>query len=79
MQKPSLVIRLHPNLLHKSRREIAKWLFFTEKLANDFSWIIILRPASKINSYSLLHKCAGVITVGSTIGVEAAYLEKRRI
>ena len=67
-----LVIRVHPNQKNKSKNDKNKWKALSS-VANN---IMIYNYDSNINSYQLLSKAKGVITYGSTIGVEAAYLKK---
>ena len=74
-----LVIRMHPNLLYKSKREISIWEEFGKHVAKNNTWIHFISPKHPANSYKLIENCLGVITVGSTIGVEAAYLNKKSI
>ena len=71
-----LVIRMHPNLLYKSRKEIRFWNEIGKDLVVSKPWIHYIPPESKINSYALIEQAVGVITVGSTIGVEAAFMNK---
>jgi len=74
-----LVIRIHPNLNHKSLNEINLWKNLGIELTTLYSWITFLSQESQVNSYFLIDKSDAVITVGSTIGVEAAYKEKKSI
>jgi hypothetical protein len=74
-----LVIRLHPNLRYKSDKEQKIWHEFTKKLSDASKLISVISPESTINSYDLIKASEGVVTVGSTIGVEAAYLRKKSI
>ncbi len=69
-----LVVRLHPNLLNKSRRELKKWYDFAGIFAAGN--VKFLMPSDEINSYSVVDKSDYVVTSGSTIGVEAAYMRK---
>lgn len=78
-QKYRLIIRIHPNLLHKSKKEIKEWNDFGTFIQDKYNWITYLEAQSAVNSYSLIEESSGVITVGSTIGVEAAYMGKRSI
>ena len=66
-----LVIRLHPNLLYKPPAVVKKW----QSIKTNHNSVLI-QPGEKISSYELLDNCVGVITFGSTIGIEAAYYEK---
>lgn len=78
-KKFNLVIRLHPNLLHKSRLEIETWTSLVKKISIDHKWVTVVSSDSEINSYKLANESLGVVTVGSTIGVEAAFLGKKSI
>ncbi len=75
----SLIIRMHPNLKYKSKNEIKMWTEIGNQLSRKYDWVSFIQHDSKVNSYSLLKDSAAVVTVGSTIGVEAAYLGKRSI
>ena len=74
-----LVIRIHPNLSHKSNEEIDLWNRLAHELTILHPWITFLAYDNNVNSYSLIDRSDGVITVGSTIGVEAAFKEKKSI
>jgi hypothetical protein len=67
-----LVIRVHPNQKNKSVQDKKKWKALPS-MANN---ILVYNFDSNIDSYQLLTNAKGVITYGSTIGVEAAYLKK---
>ena len=64
----NLVIRLHPNLINKSNSAVENWSVI-EPINNS----IVVGPTEKISSYDLLDKCVGVISYGSTLGLEAAF------
>jgi hypothetical protein len=72
-----LVVRLHPNLRNKSKREIARWRELANEL-NSKKCTFILHD-SPVNTYDILEKSNFVITYGSTIGVEASYICKPSI
>ena len=74
-----LVIRMHPNLLFKSKREIKIWTDFGETVSKKFPFVHFVSASSAISSYKLMEQSAGVVTVGSTIGVEAAFFERKSI
>ena len=74
-----LIIRAHPNLAYKSKKERGGWDKIGRNLEQQFEWISFLPPESSIDSYELILQSEGVITVGSTIGVEAAFLGKKSI
>jgi len=63
-----LYIRLHPNLATKSLEERERW-----KDLRDTSFSTIIAPEESISSYDLLKGSKGVISYGSTIGIEAAF------
>lgn len=73
-QRPelTLVIRVHPNQKHKSKTDRVKW-HSIQSAANN---IFIYDYNSKIDSYQLLELAKGVLTYGSSMGVEAAYMSK---
>ena len=64
-----LVIRLHPHLLKKHPSWREEWNF---SVLQDLDATIIY-PEDKVDSYALISRSSGVITCGSTIGIEAAY------
>ena len=68
----TLIIRVHPNQKNKSRKDKKKW----KKLKSHSSNVIIFNYDSNVDSYKLLSRAKGILTYGSTIGVEAAYLRK---
>ena len=70
--KLKLVIRVHPNQNNKSKHDKNKWKALVSVSTN----VIIYNYDSNIDSYQLLSRAKGVITFGSTIGVEAAFLKK---
>jgi hypothetical protein len=67
----NLIIRLHPNLNNKSKKEQKRWVNLP---SSDYVKIIL--PGAKIDSYELMSESIGVISYGSTIGLEAAYYGK---
>ena len=75
----NLVLRIHPHLLHKAKNEQARWEEFGLDLEKMYSWFKYVPSNSPINSYKLIESSRGVITSGSTVGVEAAYLQKQSI
>lgn len=68
----NLIIRVHPNQKNKSRNDKRNWMDLKSLSMN----IRIFDFNSKVDSYALIAKAAGVFTYGSTIGVEAAHLKK---
>ena len=77
--KFNLVLRIHPHLLHKSKNEILYWDQIGKKLERKYSWFRYLPANSNVNSYELIRNAEAVISCASTIGVEAAYLQKKSI
>ena len=75
----NLIIRAHPNLLHKSKNEIELWRSLGAGLEAKHSWISFVDSGSSISSYGLIMQAESVVTVGSTIGVEAAFWGKKSI
>jgi hypothetical protein len=70
-RREHLYVRLHPNLATKSQEEKLRW----EKLqSREFSTVIA--PEESLSSYTLLKGSRGIISYGSTIGIEAAFHSK---
>jgi hypothetical protein len=67
-QKEHLYIRLHPNLATKSHQERNRW-----SRLHSTRYSTVIQPGDEFSSYELLKKAKGVISYGSTIGLEAAY------
>ena len=65
-----LVIRMHPHLQYKSDAWRREWDF--EALAKLGTMVV--EPADPCDSYALVRASHCVFTVGSSVGVEAAYL-----
>ena len=78
-EKFNLVLRINPHLFHKSRNEQKLWKKFGMDLEEKYSWFKYTPSDSAINSYGLIESAVGVFTSGSTVGFEAAYLEKQSI
>jgi hypothetical protein len=66
-----LIIRLHPNFANKSDTERDAWNSLTE---TPYSRIVGFEE--RVSSYSLMANAKGVLTFGSTIGLESAYWKK---
>lgn len=77
--KYDLVLRIHPHLIRKSKKDQYVWSKIGENLQSKYPWFTYLGPTNPVNSYDLVKGAHGVITSGSTIGVEAAYLKKPSI
>jgi hypothetical protein len=69
-----LLIRVHPNLRHKSSREIQRWKIFQKEL-NQPNVTFVMHDSS-VRTYDILRESDFVITFGSTIGVEASFAGK---
>ena len=69
-----LVIRIHPNLLAKSHRELLRWSHYAK--SKQSSNVLFILPDSKIQTYDILRQASKIITFGSTIGMEATFLQK---
>lgn len=67
-KREHLYIRLHPNLSSKSNEEKMRW----EKLKSS-EYSTVINPDEHVSSYVLLKAAKGVISYGSTIGMEAAF------
>jgi len=66
-----LVIRVHPNLLTRSKNERNRWFNIFNQLN-----AIIIQPESTFDTYQLIIDSQAVITFGSTAGIEASLLGK---
>jgi hypothetical protein len=67
------VLRIHPNLSNLKNEQIKQLKKLEEQ---NFSNLLIIWPKEKIDSYALMDACEKVITLGSTIGVEACFWGK---
>lgn len=74
-----LILRIHPHLKYKSQRDQNIWSKIGENLQTKYPWFTYFGPMNSVSSYDLVRKAHGVITSGSTIGVEAVYLKKSSI
>jgi hypothetical protein len=68
----SLYIRCHPN----SGNDMKSFLKELKKIKKIYHDIKIIEPDSKIDSYELIKNSDLIITICSTIGIEAAYFGK---
>jgi len=75
LAKLRFVIRLHPNTNHKSPREIERWIKFESYITRKYRFVKFINASSKVNSYSLIKASNLVVTSGSTVNLEAAYLK----
>jgi hypothetical protein len=67
-RKEYLYVRLHPNLALKPIEEQNRW-----SLLRNTKFSKIIHPNDQVSSYALLKGSRGVISYGSTIGLEAAF------
>lgn len=66
----NFIVRLHPNLLSKPYEIQEEW-----RSLNLDPKTILIQPHEEISSHSLMMKAKGVLSFGSTIGLEASYNE----
>lgn len=69
------IIRAHPNLKKLFNDQIIELNAIVRKRYN----VKYIPPSSKISSYELIEICDIILTFGSTIGIEAAYMGKPSI
>lgn len=68
-----LVVRLHPNMESSGQK-------FYNRLVDEINKPIqIIKPEQKVNSYELVNMSDVIVSAGSTINAEAAYLGKKSI
>jgi hypothetical protein len=68
-----LIIRMHPHTLLKHTRDQQWWRDFTARVSGR--QVCVVAPESRVDSYALVESADVVLTIGSTIGIEAAYLQ----
>ncbi len=69
-----IIVRFHPNMVNKSRKDRFRAFAFILKLHRGYPDALILSPSSQVDSYSLLgDDCVAVIVWQSTLGLEAAF------
>lgn len=73
------IIRMHPNLKYKDKKEIRKWSFFLTSLSQKYSNLTVIHHDQHINSYSLISESDLILTAGSLIAVESAFLRKPNV
>ena len=72
-----LIVRVHPNLKSKSSREISRWSELSKYIQDrGFFWVGEDDPES---TYDIIKKSSIVISAGSTVGAEAAFLQKKSV
>jgi len=69
--KYNLIIRVHPNQGNKSREDRHHWDLIVSQ-----GNVLVYNYSDAVNSYELLRQSKGVLTHGSTLGVEAAFRNK---
>jgi hypothetical protein len=67
-------IRLHPNTNHKSVEEVSRLMNFKLEIEGKYRFVKVINFNEQINTYSLIRKSDLVITSGSTVSLETAYL-----
>jgi hypothetical protein len=72
-------IRMHPNLKYKDKTEIRKWSLFLSSLSQKHSNLKVIHYDQQINSYSLVSESDLVLTAGSLLAVESAFLRKPNV
>lgn len=70
LEEYDFIVRLHPNLKNKSLSEQDRW-----RALSEIREIQLFDQFSTQDSYELLRNSNGVITFGSTIGLEASFSE----
>ena len=70
LKEYDFIVRLHPNLKNKSLSEQERW-----RVLSEIPEIQLFDQFSSQDSYELLRNSNGVITFGSTIGLEASFWE----
>ena len=73
------IIRMHPNLKYKDKKEIRKWSFFLTSLSQKYSNLTVIHHDQHINSYSLISESDLILTAGSLSAVESAFLRKPNV
>jgi len=68
-------IRLHPNTNHKSVEEVSRLMNFKLEIERKYRFVKVINFNEQINTYSLIRKSDLVITSGSTVSLEAAFLK----
>ena len=72
-----LIVRVHPNLKNKSAREISRWSELSKYIQDrGFYWVSEDDPES---TYDIINRSLIVISAGSTVGAEAAFLGKKSV
>lgn len=66
-----LLVRLHPNLINKSKSQKSGWLTIKSSKSTR-----VIGPDEQVSSYDLLDNSVGTISFGSTIGLESAFALK---
>lgn len=72
LQDSRLIVRTHPHMLRKSPADLDRWYLSVA----DVSPSLHIDASSSIDTYELARSVDLVVTYGSTVGVEAAYLGK---
>ncbi len=70
-----IFVRIHPNLGGIENMQT----HFLRSLDSKYSNITMISPESSVSTYALIQTSDMVVTFGSTVGIEAAYMEKPSI
>jgi len=73
------IVRMHPNLKYKDKKEIRKWSLFLTSLSGKYPNLTVIHHDQNINSYSLILESDLILTAGSLIAVESAFLRKPNV
>ena len=72
MPGTQLIVRSHPHMRLKPKRDLEDWLAAVDAAMPDLH----VDPFSEVDSYELMRQVDVVVTYGSTTGVEAAFAGK---
>jgi len=67
-----IYIRVHPNLSKINNSQTRGML----EISTKFPFVNIIHAEEKVDSYALVRNCSIILTYGSTMGIEACYLNK---
>lgn len=69
----NLHIRVHPNASSKNEKDVDEWRVLAKAIPEN---VVFHQPDSPVNSYALCRQADVVLTFGSTISAEAAFLRR---
>ena len=73
-EKRHIWVRMHPNQINMSPSMVMPY-----NSLEAFDNVTVIRPESSVSSYDLMLSADVVVTVGSTVGIEAAYWSRPSI